>query len=144
MFDQLYVPAYALARHRGSPLVDERRRFLTHCAQRGTKRGELRWFASSLLRITDRLNLANRPLDRISREELVQKLTMGGRIILVAIHWLRFLDRFEEPPLPVHPFGKEIDDFVAYMRCEMGMAESTVSYLPQVAVRICSAFRRQL
>ncbi len=126
MFEQLYEHPHALARHQNSPLADERRRFLIHLAQRGEQPNRLRSVASLLLRMIDRLNLVNRPDERISREEIVQKVTKGRTIISSAVQWLRFLDRLEQPLPPVHPYAMEIDAFVAYMRCERGAAESTI------------------
>ena len=125
MFEQIYENPFALARHRGGPMAEERHRFLVELSRHGESRHQLRDVASILLRVVDRLSLANRPKDLISREELIQKSVLH-RSLLTAVQWLRFLGRLDMPLVPEHPYAKEIDAFVNYMRCERGASESTI------------------
>ena len=140
MFEQLYEDHYALSRHQNGPLPEDRRRFLVYLAQRGESRSSLRSVASLLLRMIDRLDLANHPAERISREEVVQKVTKDHSSIAAAVQWLRFLDRLEQPIASVHPYAKEIDAFVDYMRCERGAAESTIKGRSQFLRRFFAHF----
>lgn len=66
MFDFLFVRSDALTRQLSAPLVDERRRYLTHCAEQGMSKCILRVKARLLLSITRYLKLADRPNDTIS------------------------------------------------------------------------------
>ena len=52
MFDQLFVRSDALTRQFSAPLVDERRRYLAHCAEQGMSRSTLRLTARLLLSTT--------------------------------------------------------------------------------------------
>jgi hypothetical protein len=63
MFERLYERPRALARHCRSPLAEERRRFLTHCAESGMPKTTLTVLAPYLLTITVYLRLADRPAD---------------------------------------------------------------------------------
>jgi site-specific recombinase XerD len=125
MFEQIYEHPFALARHRGGPMAEERRRFLVELSRHGESRYQLRHVAGVLLRVIDRLSLANRPKDRISREELIQNSVLHSSLF-IAVQWLRFLGRLDMPLVPEHPYAKEIDAFVNYMRCERGASESTI------------------
>jgi integrase/recombinase XerD len=125
MFEQIYEHPFALARHRGGPMAEERHRFLVELSRHGESRHRLRDVASILLRVVDRLSLANRPKVLISREELIQKSVLN-RSLFTAMQWLRFLGRLVMPLVPEHPYAKEIDAFVNYMRCERGASESTI------------------
>jgi hypothetical protein len=70
MFDHLFVRSDALTRQLSAPLVDERRRYLTHCAEQGMSRCVLRVKARLLLSITKYLRLADRPDQAISIQEI--------------------------------------------------------------------------
>lgn len=126
MFEQIYEHPCAVARHRNGPMAEERRRFLIDLGQRGESQDRLRSAASVLLRTIDRLDLTNRPSDRVSRKEVIQKLGGNDSSISTAVQWLRFLGRLDTPLVPVNPFAKELNAYVDYMRCDRGMAKSTI------------------
>ena len=92
MFDRLFTLPAVIARHRDGPLADERGRFLTHLADLGLARRTLQGFAALLLVVADALDLADRPGEIITRNEIRQKAT-GTRLcfIALAIRWLQFL-----------------------------------------------------
>lgn len=70
MFDHLFVRSDALARQLSAPLVDQRSRYLAHCAEKGMSKRILRVKARLLLSITKYLKLADRPNDTISIQEV--------------------------------------------------------------------------
>src|ERR1700730_12121741 len=57
MFDQLFNRAHTLNRHSAAPLLDERLRYLTHCAAQGSTKSSLRSLAAHLLVFIDYLDL---------------------------------------------------------------------------------------
>ena len=148
MFEQLFVKPHALVRHSAEPLFDERREFLTHLKERGLPRVTLRWHADMLLRVADALQLADRPGEMISRDEIdrcaadiapVQPAVDEGQAAVnqrravknrqkfssVATRWLRLLGRLKEEPEPVSPYAEQIDAFADYLQHERGLAART-------------------
>ena len=75
MFVRLFVRSDALSRQLSAPLVDERRRYLTHRAEQGMSKGTLRAKARFLLSITTYLKLADRPNDTISIQAIQRAAT---------------------------------------------------------------------
>jgi hypothetical protein len=57
MFEQLFKAPYTLARHRQSPLAEQRHRYLTHCAELRLALGVRRTIADYLLAVTNYLRL---------------------------------------------------------------------------------------
>ena len=56
MFEELFTRRAAIASHHATPLLEERLRYLVHCAQAGTRRGTLRAIAAhqaNLVRLLD-------------------------------------------------------------------------------------------
>ena len=49
-----------------------------------------------------------------------------GRFPRVAKNWLRFHGRLAVPPAPVHPYEKEITDFVEFLRSTNGATPATI------------------
>jgi hypothetical protein len=70
MFDQLFQHPYALARQRNGPLAEERRRFLTLCAEQQMARWTLRNIANYILAVAKALGLSERPGEVIARNEI--------------------------------------------------------------------------
>lgn len=143
MFEQLFEQPWALARHVNGPMADERRRFLISLAEQGMLWGRLRTVAGLLLQIIHRLDLVNRPNQSISREEIVLKLRASRSQPSVAVRWLRFLDRFEQPIAPFCPYTKEVDVYVDFLRNERGAAESTIKANSQFLRRFLGQVRPQ-
>ncbi|MGF6606277.1 hypothetical protein OKW45_001177 [Paraburkholderia sp. WSM4175] len=134
MFEQLFERPSAVARHASAPYPDERRRYLTYCAQRGDSRStlllkadDLLWVARKLsvypdLRVTieqvrtvahpwnDRERACGRGLNTdFTRERFVQ----------TARAWLRYLGYFP-PPLEPIPFQSQLDEYCSWARNERG------------------------
>jgi site-specific recombinase XerD len=144
MFEQLIEHPFALARHRNSPLAEQRCRFLIHCAGEGMTRKTLRNMARYLLVITTSLRLAERPDDRITLAEIeveadrwanrpnrpstAKPAGVGRRhFINYAARWLQFLGRWQTPVLVPPPYADRIAAFRDYMSRERGLAPATVT-----------------
>lgn len=149
MFEDLVKRPYALARYRHTPLAEERRRYLTHCAELGMARNTLRQIANYLLIITDALQLGDRPDDLIAPAEIEaeairrakrhkpthskRKHRRGRPFITHATHWLQFLGRLQQPVIAPRPYADRVAAFANFMRCERGLALSTVTARCRVA-----------
>jgi hypothetical protein len=57
MFDQLFTSPRAIDRHSKSPLLEERLRYLAHCAAQGSTRSSLRHTAQHLLVFIEQFDL---------------------------------------------------------------------------------------
>jgi hypothetical protein len=87
MFDQLFFRSDALTRQLSTPLVDERRQYLTQCAAQGMSMGILRLKARLLVSIVEYLRLSARPARLLGigpsvcrwRERRAQDVLMGFR-----------------------------------------------------------------
>jgi integrase/recombinase XerD len=142
MFDALFNRPRAIARHRAGPLLEERLRYLAYLAELGMRRIDLQIMAHFLLVIAQFLGLANRPGEVISLEEIGQKALLwaqhaeprkvpGSRrartlFSRFAIAWLRFLGRLQSVPDAPVPFAGELAAFAEYLRCERGLASTTI------------------
>ena len=71
MFEQLFKAPYTLARHRQSPLAEQRHRYLAHLAELHLALGVQRTIAAYLLHVSDYLHLEERPDDLIGPAEIV-------------------------------------------------------------------------
>jgi len=70
MFNRLFERSHALARQLSGPLVEERRRYLAHCADLGMATRTLRLTAQLLLAAEEYLKLAERPDAIIALQEI--------------------------------------------------------------------------
>jgi integrase/recombinase XerD len=57
MFDQLFTSPRAVERHSKSPLLEERLRYLVHCAAQGSTRSSLRLIAQHLVVFVEQFDL---------------------------------------------------------------------------------------
>jgi len=143
MFEQICKAPYALARHRQSPLAEQRQRYLEHRAKLGMSPGVQRASAGYLLAITEYLRLAERPDDLITTAEIEimadrwakrssrRPQTAGGRetrkrFIMYATDWLKFMKRWQPPVEAPRPYADKVAAFVDHMRREQGFSEKTV------------------
>lgn len=141
MFDQLFTCPRAIARHSTAPLLEERLRYLSYCAARGSTRSSLRLIAQHLLLFTDRLPLdaeAQVSLEQIraaadlwiTRESLPRNVTDSYhsrmRFVSDARQWLAFLGRLRPPEAPVRPYADLVDEYVRYSIQERGLAQYTL------------------
>jgi len=141
------------AHHATSPWVEERIAYLRHLEGQGASKRLLSDAAGYLLVITERLNLANRPNESISFDEIEQQAAIwakrvGGHtpgqssresFLLQARRWLHFLGRLV-PPEPSQKmsrlFVEQIKEFAAYLHAEKGLSPVTVRSRCRVMHRI--------
>ncbi len=141
MFETLFPNPEVAARHTSAPYAEERRCYLTYCAQQGytqatlrLKARELLWVARKLsvypdLQVTleqvsavandwaDRAPCCVRPLNPASTRQ---------RFIAEARSWLRFLGCWREsPPTPI-PFAPYLDAFATWMKQARGLSAITI------------------
>jgi integrase/recombinase XerD len=144
MFCELFERAHAVARQQSAPLASERRDYLLRLASQGTARRTLKVAAHYLVAIADRLHLADRSCETISRSEIKRCASKWGcrhravaitrpsvcrrRFIRHATRWLQFMGRLELPPKVPLPYVKQIAEFVDYMRQEKGLSPHTITY----------------
>jgi hypothetical protein len=131
MFDHLFVRSDALTRQLSAPLVDERRRYLTHCVEQGMSKRTLRVKARLLLSITKYLKLADRLNDTVSIQAIERAARQWSShnwpspksphaklsreyFIGQAAGWLTFLDRFQIPNKPVSAYDQMLVDFGSF------------------------------
>lgn len=142
MFDRLFKWPHVLARHQAGPLLEERRRYLTHRAEQGMTHWTLRLTARYLLIIARFLRLADRPAEAISRAEVEQQALLWAAephpsksigsaharelFRSNAFAWLRFLGRLEPVTMPPQPYAQEIAAFAEFLSSEKGLALITI------------------
>jgi site-specific recombinase XerD len=141
MFDQLFKSPRAIDRHSTSPLLEERLRYLAHCAARGSARSSLRLIAQHLLVFIDLLDLET--ADEVSLEQIrtAAKHWVGSqpqgrnvtdcrygrmRFISDAKQWLGFLGRLQLPEVPPPPYAHLVDEFADHMIRDRGLSRHTV------------------
>jgi integrase/recombinase XerD len=162
MFEQFVKDPRILARHRLSPLAEQRHRYLTHCAELGFAHRTLRRIATYLLAITGYLRLGVRPDDLITPAEIEVQATRWAErpgkpsspawgsqdrrnFITYATHWLQFLGRWQAPVSAPRPYADRVDAFADYMRRERGLSPKTVTFRCDLAQefldRLCACQR---
>ena len=141
MFEALFADGATIDRYRGSPLLEERLRYLLHRAEAGARLPTLRKIAAhqtSLVRFLDlreggRVSFAqveaaagqwSLPGGRHSRRPALPEACR--RFFGHAIHWLRFVDMLEETHTLRHSHVGEVESFEAWMREERGWSEQTI------------------
>jgi site-specific recombinase XerD len=118
MFDRLLKDQSALARHRTSPLVEERLAYLTHLANQGYARDTLQRTASELLLVVKLLGLSEMPRKALTRDDVKYKTANHRHLFRLAVRWLKFLERLQQLPTPPSRFAKQIRAFVDHMKQE--------------------------
>lgn len=133
MFEQLFSSESACRRHRGAPFVDERERYLQHCAEQGATGGTLQMKAKELLWLAQNLDSNARDgVDMGDLKEIVRKrqtmcqgATTARRLIDIARPWLKFLGWWRVRAVRCR-FQNELDQYVDWMRDERGLSRQTV------------------
>jgi site-specific recombinase XerD len=134
MFEQLFCDESALTRHRAGPFVEERERYLQHCAEHGATRAALRVKANELLWLCQHLPRdASQGIDLPALQEIARErvsvckgATTERRLIDIGRPWLRFLGWWRVPTVELR-FQSHLEQYVTWMRDERGFSSSTVA-----------------
>jgi integrase/recombinase XerD len=130
----------ARSRFRTAPCLEEREQFLSHLLRRGLGHSRLRSISGYMIQIVRLMGLTTFRtvgLDEIDRVAKTWDAYRGPDrrrkpgnpacyLTYVAKNWFRFHGRLAVPPAPVHPFAKEISDFIEFMRSTHCMSPFTV------------------
>lgn len=143
MFEDLFVDRRTIANLWSAPLLEERLRYLRHCAQSGARPTTLRRIAAVQTSLVRLLDLSEAERVSVPRIEAVarQWAQRGGCRLLDhcvrpetrrcfvgrALRWLRFAGLLEEPCKVRHAHTEEVAVFGAWMRTERGCSEETIS-----------------
>ena len=130
MFDQLFTSQRTIDHHSNSPLLEERLRYLAHCAGQGSSRSSLRLIAQHLLVFVEHFDLeAEHDVD-LEQIQKAANVWVGSRpqangmtdcrygrmrFISDAKKWLAFLDRLRLPAVSVRPYTRLIDEFCDHL-----------------------------
>jgi integrase/recombinase XerD len=143
MFKQLFTAPPALERYSRAPLLDERLRYLTHCATRGSTRSSLRLIAQHQLVLIDYLHLQTAGSVTVAQIKAAADLWVNRkpqphthnaidhrwarwRFISDARQWLGFLGRLRTIEAPRRPYTHLIEGFRDHMIREKGLSPHTV------------------
>ncbi len=154
MGQQRYSGGVVACRLQDAPFVDERNRYLRHCAANGArpsglkvKRYELRWIARHLgpdahfgVGMTELMQIA------LERQHLRGAATAARRVIDIGRPWLRFLGWWREPAVPFL-YRDHLDHYVTWMRDERGFTPATVEQWSRTTKRFllwCAGAGREL
>jgi integrase/recombinase XerD len=143
MFEKLFTPSKVLDRYSSGPLLEERVRYLVHCAGQGSTRSSLRLTAQHQLTLIDYLHLQE--TDSVTRKQIEaaadlwihrqpQPHTHNAtdyrwarmRFISEAKQWLSFLGRLLPDEIPRRPHSHLIEGFTDQMLREKGLSQHTV------------------
>jgi integrase/recombinase XerD len=153
MGQQRYSGSVVACRLQDAPFVDERNRYLRHCAAHGArpsglkvKRYELRWIARRLgpdahfgVGMTELMQIA------LERQHLRGAATAARRVIDIGRPWLRFLGWWMEPAV-LFLYRDHLDRYVTWMRDERGFTPATVEQWSRTTKRFllwCAGAGRQ-
>jgi site-specific recombinase XerD len=142
MFEQLFKFPSTVAKHESAPYAEERARYLIHCAQQGYSHATIMLYARELLWVAQKLSVypslqvTRSQIEAVSEDWTERERCWGQsinpfwarrRFMDVAKAWLRFLGYLQEPIEPT-PFGNYLDEFVAWMKHERGLADTTIEH----------------
>jgi site-specific recombinase XerD len=141
MFQQLFQNPRAIKCHQAAPFLEERSRYLAHCAAQGRTKSSLRLIAQHLLVFIDYLPLTaggeieieqlHAAADRwVNRQPHPPHRTdsyyVRMRFISDARQWLHFLGQLRQPQAPPCPYTHMIQAYVDYMTHERGLSPHTI------------------
>lgn len=160
MLNQIFTCPHTIERHLAAPFVEQRLSYLHDCAAHGASRATLRLVAANLLAINDYLNLgtegdissaqieaaADRWIQRPNQyHRRKDSSATRTKFISDAKHWLRFLDRLHQEPVPPCPEAHLLAEFRDYMEHERGWSPQTIrtrcTLLTAFLRRVCGPHR---
>jgi site-specific recombinase XerD len=143
MFEQLFTTPRSVERYFRAPLLEERRRYLAHCAAQGSTRSSLRLIAQHQLVSIEYLHLLTAESVTVEQIRSAADSWVGRqpqpythnatdyrhgklRFISDARQWLSFLGRLRTIEPPRRPYTELIDGFTEYMVRERGLSQHTI------------------
>jgi site-specific recombinase XerD len=126
MLDQLYRYPAVAARHRSGPLLKERLAFLALLADQGYGRRALIQRAEMLLVLARMRGLTGRHREAVTLSEVKRKTAYQRGLFPLAVGWLQFMGRLQQPPAPLTPWAKKIKAFANYMEHEAALSPVTI------------------
>ncbi len=141
MFDQLFTSQRTIDHHSNSPLLEERLRYLAHCAGQGSTRSSLRLIAQHLLVFIEQFDLEAKHDVDLEQIQEAANVWVGSRpqangmtdcgygrmrFISDAKKWLAFLGRLRLPAVAIRPCTRLIDEFCDHLSDDRGLAQSTI------------------
>ena len=143
MFEQLFTAPRAVERYCHAPLLDERLRYLAHCAARGSTRSSLRLIAQHQMVLIGYLQLRTAKSVTIEQINAAADLWVKRqpqphthnatdyrygklRFTSDARQWLSFLGRLRTVDAPRRPYAHLIEGFSDHMIREKGLSPHTV------------------
>lgn len=143
MFNQLFTSPRSLERYASGPLLEERLRYLAHCAAQGSTRSSLRLIAQHQLAFIDYLHLQTADAVTVEQIHAAADLWIGRqpqphshnvtdhrygrmRFISDAKQWLGFLGRLHPGEVPRRPYAHLIEEYADYMVRERGLSPHTI------------------
>lgn len=126
---------------RNGALVEERRRFLIHCAEQGMAPWTLRTIDIYLVVVAGVLRLAKRPGETIARAEIDAAANRWARRCPRppraerqarnrfrgrAVRWLDFLGRLQPRTTSHPPYAGHVSRYADYLRMERGLSPRTI------------------
>lgn len=143
MFNQLFTSPRAVERYSSGPLLEERLRYLAHCAAQGSTRSSLRLVAQHQLAFVDYLHLQTAKSVTVEQIHAATDLWVGRqpkshnhnvtdyrygrmRFISDAKQWLGFLGRLRPAKVPRRPYAHLIEKYADYMVRERGLSRHTI------------------
>ena len=142
MFNQLFKRPTVIKRYLNAPLLEDRLRYLTYCADQGAPRSTLQKIAGIQMTAIKYLGLKNNDQIITTKEiEIAAKRWARYEIkrcwfrnisgswcrssfLREIKNWFKFLGRIE---ISEHPIPSQVREFFDYMRNENGLSEVTIS-----------------
>lgn len=131
MLETIYSTPFARKRHRAGPFLDERVRYLQHCAEQGAVQRTQYQRAAQILWLAQRMQEGDRlGVDAARLHQLIQaapapSTSLAVRAEVFGRQWLKFLGWWRTAHNPI-AFEDDLEHFVRWMRDERGLASSTV------------------
>ena len=141
MFEELFGTPETVERYRSAPHAHDRIRYLEHRADSGAPRSTLQKIANAQLHLVQLLELTARrkvkpsQIDAAAQKWSRLNIHWYGRSASpeattlfrgLAVRWLHFLGRLDEPKQASHAHAGQVAAFAAWMRAERGLSDHTI------------------
>ncbi len=142
LFHEIFERSHAIKKHTNAPLLEERLMYLQYWANGGASSKTLKGFSNYLLIIMDYmkfyqirdidLNEIEKAADKWAHQTFLYKKPIPyskfskARFMKTAIGWFKLLGCLRLPDKTPQPFEEQLNQYIAYMRHEQGLAETTI------------------